>query len=108
MVKPHNLKDFQETDNSHRLAMERMKQSAQQQGEQGVRAIQLYTLLATSLLEPEEVAEYSANVQLRSEAAWAEAKLWEAKSLDATALAMGVTRQDLLDELANIPPTNFS
>lgn len=105
MVKPHNLKTFQETDNSHRLAMERMKSAAKEQSDQGLRAIQLYTTLATSLLEPAEVAEYAADVQARSEAAWAEAKVWEAQSLDATAAAMGVTRADLLADLAAVPAT---
>jgi hypothetical protein len=105
MVKPHNLKAFQETDNSHRLAMDRMKAAAKDQGDQGIRAIQLYTTLATSLLEPAEVAEYAADVQARAETSWAEAKLWEAQSLDATAAAMGVTRADLLAELAAVPST---
>lgn len=108
MVKPHNLKAFQEADTSHRLAMDRMKQAAKEQGEQGIRSVQIYVTMATGLLEAAEVSEYSADVQARAETAWAQAKTWEAQSLDATAAAMGVTRQDLLDELAALPPTSFS
>ncbi len=45
------------------------------------------------------------DVQSRATTAWDEAILWEVQSLDATALAMGVTRQDLLDQMAAVPPT---
>lgn len=105
MVKPHNLKAFQEADNSHRLAMERMAQAAKEQGEQGIRAVQIFQTMAATLLESGEVQEYGLDVQSRTSAAWDIAKTYEAQSLDATAAAMGVTRQNLLDQLAAIAPT---
>jgi uroporphyrinogen-III decarboxylase len=105
MVKPHNLKEFQEADSSHRLASERMLQAAKEQGEQGVRAVQIFQTLAGGLLEPDEVMEYALDVQSRANAAWDIAKAYEVQSLDATAAAMGVTRQSLLDQMASAPPT---
>lgn len=105
MVKPQNLKAFQEADNSHRIAMDRMAQAAKEQGEQGERAVQLFQTLAGGLLEPDEVMDYGLDVQSRAQAAWEVSKVHEAKSLDATAAAMGVTRQNLLDQLAAIAPT---
>jgi hypothetical protein len=105
MVKPYNQKAFLEADNSHRAAMERMAAASKEQGDQGIRAIQIYQTLATTLLEPDEVTEYALDVQSRATAAWEIAKAYEVQSLDATAAAMGVTRQALLDQMAAVPPT---
>lgn len=105
MVKPYNQKAFLEADNSHRQSMDRMASAAKEQGDQGIRSVSLFQTMATSLLEPEEVQDYGLDVMSRATAAWNVSKQYEAQSLDATAAAMGVTRQDLLDELALIPST---
>lgn len=104
MVKPHNLKAFQEADNSHRQAMDQMHNAAKLQGDLGIRSVQVFQAIA-ALLEGSEVVDYGLDVQSRATAAWGEAIAWEVQSLDATALAMGVTRQALLDQMAAVPPT---
>lgn len=107
MVKPHNLKAFQEADNSHRQCMDQMHTAAKLQGELGIRSVQVFQIIA-GLTESTEIVDYGLDVQSCASSAWAQAILWKLQSLDATALAMGVTRQDLLDEMAAIPPTSFS
>ncbi len=106
MVKPHNLRAFQDADNSHRQAMEQMHNAAKLQGELGLRSVQLFQSIA-ALTEGSEIVDYGLDVQNRALAAWNEAILWEVQSLDATALAMGVTRQDLLNQMAAVAPTAF-
>lgn len=91
----------------HGLSIESMKAAAREQGLQGIRSVQLWNELA-SMLTPEETAEAGTLVYAASLAAWNESKTFEAAGLDAAAAATGKTRQQLLDELAALPPTNFS
>jgi hypothetical protein len=104
MVKPHNFRAFQEADNSHRQCMDQMHSAAKVQGDLGIRSVQVFQTIA-ELTEDDEIVGYGLDVQTRATSAWGEAIVWEVQSLDATALAMGVTRQALLDQMAAIPPT---
>lgn len=81
-----------------------MHNAAKLQGELGVRSVQVFQTIA-GLTEGSEIVDYGLDVQTRATAAWNEAINWEVQSLDATALAMGVTRQDLLDQMAAVSPT---
>lgn len=84
--------------------MEQMHSAAKLQGDLGIRSVQVFQAIA-ELTEGAEIVEYGLDVQLRATEAWEEAITWEVQSLDATALAMGVTRQALLDQMAAIPQT---
>jgi hypothetical protein len=98
--------EIAELTRSHTLSMDAMKRAAKEQGDQGIRSVQLFTQLA-AMLTNEERTEAGTIVYTRSLAAWNESKVHEAAGLDATAAALGTTRQDLLDQLAAVPATNF-
>jgi hypothetical protein len=104
MPAAENQHEFNIADASHRQSMEQMANASKNQGEAAVRAISLWPKIQ-SLLEPNEVERFGLNIQARATTAWATAKIYQAQSLDAAALAMGTTRQALLDELAALPPT---
>lgn len=98
--------EIAELTRSHTLSMDAMKRAAREQGEQGIRSVQLFTTLA-SMLTTEERTEAGQIVYARSLAAWNESKVHEAAGLDATAAALGTTREALLAELAAVAATNF-
>lgn len=108
MANPYLTDELAEATKSHKLAMAEMERAAQTQGDKGVRAVQIWGGDILPLLSPEEALEAGGVVQANAKAMWVRAKAHEARSLDATAAAMGVTRKALLDELAAIDPTSFA
>lgn len=107
MPNPYLTDEISQLTNSHKQAMDNMVRAAQTQGDAGVRAVQLWQQFI-ALLTPEEATEAGMVVYARALTLWQTAKVHEAAGLDALALSLGTTRQALLDELANVPATDFS
>jgi predicted Zn-dependent protease len=104
MPNPYLTDEVAELTRSHKQAMQQMKQAATTQGDAGVRAVDLWQQIV-ALISSEEATEAGMEVYRRASEMWATSKVEEAKGLDALALSLGVTRKDLLDELAALPPT---
>jgi hypothetical protein len=106
MPNPYLTHEIAQLTQSHGLSLDAMERAAKEQGDQGIRCVQLFTQLA-AMLSTEERTEAGTIVYTRSLAAWNESKVHEAAGLDATAAALGTTRAALLAELAAVPATNF-
>lgn len=107
MPNPYLTDEISQLTQSHKQAMENMVRAAQTQGDAGVRAVQLWQQFV-ALLSAEEATEAGQVVYTRALSMWATSKVHEAAGLDALAMSLGTTRQALLDELANVPATDFS
>jgi len=87
--------------------MDGMFAASRQGGEQALRAIQLWGQFV-ALVSQLEAQEAGGIVYARANEFWANALTWEVEALDALALCLGKSRQQLLDEMAAAPPTSFS
>lgn len=87
-------------------AVAAMAGTATQLGYLGVRSVQLWQQAAA--LDPDNAAAAGAAFAADAAVQWAANKTSIVAGLDATAAGMGVTRQQLLDEIAAAPATSFS
>ena len=93
---------------SHSQAVTQMQGAVRQLGDLGVRSVTLWQQ-ATALAAAEDSQASGLKLQARSIADWDDPTLAIqsslAKAFDSIALAMGVTRQSLLDAIAEQPAT---
>ena len=91
---------------SYNRSVAAMQGSVKQLGDQGGRAVQLWSQ-AAGLVDEDELA--AANTQKASDsiALWNAVKSDLAKAMDALTAGTGMTRQQILDDLAAIPATDF-
>lgn len=92
---------------SHDMAIGRVQRAVVTLGQESYRAVQVWNQNVLPLLDETTGPEAGAQVQAQSIAAWQESAPMLAVALDAVAAASGVTRQSLLDELAQIAATDF-
>lgn len=83
-----------------------MAGAANQLGFLGIRGVQLWQMAAA--LDPDNAAAAGAAFAADAAVQWAANKTSIVAGLDATAAGMGMTRQQLLDEIAAAPATSFS
>lgn len=97
--------DLREIMQSHRQAVAGMAGASQQLGSLGIRSVQLWQMAAA--LDPESAAAAGAAFAEKAAAQWAANKASIVAGLDATAAGMGMTREQLLAEIAAAPATSF-
>lgn len=90
---------------SHGQAVSGMAGAAQQLGSLGIRTVQLWQMAAA--LDPDTAAAAGQAFAAKAAVQWASNKASIVAGLDATAAGMGMTRQQLLDEIAAAAPTSF-
>lgn len=91
---------------SHKQAVAGMAGAAQQLGSLGIRSVQLWQHAAA--LDPETAQAAGVAFAADAAAAWAASKPSIVAGLDATAAGRGMTRDQLLADIAAAPVTSFS
>lgn len=91
---------------SHSQAVQAMQGSAKQLGDLGIRTVQLWAMAMAPLTSDERTAAGTA-FAADAAASWAAVKANLVAGLDALAAGSGITREQLLQDLADEPATNF-
>lgn len=91
---------------SHAQSVQAMQGAAKQMGDQARRGVQLWAMASAIVDEAERTA---AGIKFAADAAarWQSSRADLATAIDALALSTGLTRQQILDDLAAAPATNF-
>lgn len=90
---------------SHKQAVHGMQSAIQQVGALGIRSVQLWQVAAA--IDPEGAQDAGIAFATDAAAAWAANKSSIVAGLDAVAAGMGMTRTQLLADIAEAPATSF-
>ena len=102
----YTAKQLEEIMQSHKQAVQTMDAASKNLGQSGIRAVQLWSM-AKSLVDESEQLAAGAKLAEESLTAWENNKTYVVAGIDALAAGSGKTRQQILDELAGLPATNF-
>lgn len=105
-MNPYKAKQVSDILASHAQTVQQMRGSAQQLGDLGKRVVQLWAMAMEPLTQEDRDAS---GLAFAADAAqhWAAVKASLVAGLDALAAGSGITRAQLLADLADEPATNF-
>lgn len=99
----YEQKQVQELMASHERVVATMEAAAKSLGDSGVRSVQLWQQAAN--IDPDSAAGAGVSFAAIAHAKWAANKTNIVRGIDSLALSLGMTRQQILDDLADEPAT---